>query len=293
MTNSLDIKHKEYFISSRAPLGLVRRHPQTEYGLHRHDSNELVIVYEGSGEHYTPNTGYEVKKGDVFVVSGNQEHGYRNTKNLCLINILFEEERIFHPLDDIKDMPGYVALTRVEPKQRANDQFQSRLRLTDAEIKDCMKQVQHVESELSQQKPGWIGELSAELKKVLCFLARRYENRKGHSIYSVIKISEILIYIETHYHETISNARLEKYFEISGSTLLRMFKEATGHAPNEYLIKIRIKKAAELLSRSALTVSEAALRCGFNDNNYFTRIFKRDMGMTPLRWRKSQNIIQH
>ena len=51
-------------------------------------------------------------------------------------------------------------------------------------------------------------------------------------------------------------------------------------SPIEYLINVRIKRASELLSRSVLSVSEVAEKCGFKDTEHFCRTFKKRMGIT-------------
>lgn len=63
-------------------------------------------------------------------------------------------------------------------------------------------------------------------------------------------------------------------------------KEVTGYSPKEYLNRIRITKAAYLISSTDLTFSEISLRVGINDPLYFSRIFKSVYGCTPTQWRK-------
>jgi len=74
---------------------------------------------------------------------------------------------------------------------------------------------------------------------------------------------------------------------MSRSNLMRVFRKATGQTPIEYLLRLRIQKAMELLRNSSLSITEIALEVGFNDSNYFTRQFRRVLGETPRSFRRA------
>lgn len=75
--------------------------------------------------------------------------------------------------------------------------------------------------------------------------------------------------------------------DLSRSHFSRRFRESEGLSPREYLEHIRIKHSMSLLAQHELTVKEIADRCGFHDDNYFTRVFKRVSGMTPTQYRRA------
>ena len=58
----------------------------------------------------------------------------------------------------------------------------------------------------------------------------------------------------------------------------------------QYLEKIRMEKAAEMLVSGKYSVTETAGRCGYNDANYFARIFKRKYAMSPREYRLNREI---
>ena len=110
----------------------IQHHADTR--LHTHDFSELVIVLGGSGVHISPAGDYPIVAGDVFVLHGQQAHGYRNTANLELVNILFRLNELGIPLQDILSLPGYHALFTLEPMFRQRDKFEGRLRLSPDEL---------------------------------------------------------------------------------------------------------------------------------------------------------------
>ena len=73
---------------------------------------------------------------------------------------------------------------------------------------------------------------------------------------------------------------------MSGSYLARVFREVTGHAPIEYLIHMRVRKAMELLRDTPWSVTKIAASVGFTNANYFSRQFKAVTGGSPTAYRK-------
>ncbi len=76
---------------------------------------------------------------------------------------------------------------------------------------------------------------------------------------------------------------------MSEGNLHKVFKEATGQSPIDYLIKLRLQRSMDLLSDTGLSITEIAFKTGFNDSNYFTRHFKKIIGTTPSRYRKQHS----
>ena len=58
-------------------------------------------------------------------------------------------------------------------------------------------------------------------------------------------------------------------------------------SPISYINKIRIEKAAALFKNSDRSITEIAMEVGFDDSNYFSRIFKKQMGMSPREYKKT------
>ena len=93
--------------------------------------------------------------------------------------------------------------------------------------------------------------------------------------------------------ENVANADFElttelKKYGYNPDYLRRSFKKHASLSPLSYLNKLRIEKAKELLLHERfLSVDEVASRCGFNDSFYFSTSFKRQVGVSPLAFRKS------
>ena len=77
---------------------------------------------------------------------------------------------------------------------------------------------------------------------------------------------------------------------MSVSYFSRLFKKAVGIGCNEYIVQSRIKVAQDLLSTTPMSVSDIAVKVGYNDKNYFSLAFRRKTGETPTEYREEKSI---
>ena len=84
-----------------------------------------------------------------------------------------------------------------------------------------------------------------------------------------------------HYAKGRSISDYAAMCHLSESRFAHLFKEATGLAPKQYLLKIKTEAACRLLSTTALSVTEVAAEVGIEDINYFCRLIKKQTGRTP------------
>ena len=95
-------------------------------------------------------------------------------------------------------------------------------------------------------------------------------------------------------HHSIHTITLETLAAIGGCskcTLIRMFRRAFDNTPVGYLIAFRLERSREMVEKSTLPISEIALRNGFSDSNYFTKLFHRRYGKSPRDYRKQLSFF--
>ncbi len=102
-----------------------------------------------------------------------------------------------------------------------------------------------------------------------------------------LAISDVRLYLDTHYTEDISLDQLSEHFHANKYYLMRRFRQQYGTTIGSYLLHARIGAAKRLLRFSDVTLEEAGARVGIPDANYFSRIFKKIEGVTPSQYRKS------
>ena len=103
---------------------------------------------------------------------------------------------------------------------------------------------------------------------------------------NAIILNKIAMYIEEHISENITLEHLSEISKLSSFYLCKLFKKYLKMNFVDYLTFVRIKKSKNLLSDPYLSVKEICFECGYTDPNYFARVFKRETGMSPSRYRR-------
>jgi AraC-like DNA-binding protein len=103
------------------------------------------------------------------------------------------------------------------------------------------------------------------------------------------RLKRALEYVEAHLAERITLADLASATGLSRMYFAAQFRAAMGIRPREYLLRRRIARAQDLLSKSRMTLVEIALSVGFQTQAYFTTVFKRFVGETPHQWRRQNH----
>jgi len=96
-------------------------------------------------------------------------------------------------------------------------------------------------------------------------------------------------YLEQHYNETISRKDIESLVHLNEDYLNRIFKKETGYSLMEYIQYYRITMAKRMLAETDISISEIAARTGYNSPAYFSKIFRRFTGLTPLEYRNDKH----
>ncbi len=100
------------------------------------------------------------------------------------------------------------------------------------------------------------------------------------------EIEKAVAHIREHFREPIRMADLARQVGLSVRHFDRCFKQALSVSPKSFLIKTRIQAACESLRESTDSVGEISAELGFSDQSSFTLLFRREMGMTPLKYRQ-------
>lgn len=93
-------------------------------------------------------------------------------------------------------------------------------------------------------------------------------------------------YIRENFQKDLTLDEVSKVVDISPYYFSKLFKQETGENFIEYLTKVRMKNAEELLKDSDYSIKEICVASGYSDPNYFSRIFKKYEGVTPSEYRE-------
>ncbi|MCX8130734.1 MAG: AraC family transcriptional regulator [Clostridia bacterium] len=127
--------------------------------------------------------------------------------------------------------------------------------------------------------------------ELFIFISRALKMEWESSIkYKSPKLKELIEisakFINNNFEREISLSDIAKFVFLSPSYFTRAFKEEMGISPINYLLKVRVGRAKELLKETDLKISDIALNVGFSNQQRFNEIFKKYSGYTPLQYRK-------
>lgn len=100
-------------------------------------------------------------------------------------------------------------------------------------------------------------------------------------------LNKVLVYMDQNMHNKITLATLAEIVNVHPNYMIKLFKSKFGVAPIEYLNTLRVARAKELIELGNHTVSEISDRCGFNNQYYFSQVFKKQVGLSPTGYRMS------
>ncbi|MBE5891798.1 MAG: helix-turn-helix transcriptional regulator [Lachnospiraceae bacterium] len=98
-------------------------------------------------------------------------------------------------------------------------------------------------------------------------------------------VKKSITYMNTHYQEEIHFEDLSKHIGISKPYFFDLFKQCTGTTPNQFLTRLRIDKAKYLLISTNMPIKDVGYECGFDDNVYFSYLFRKETGVSPSAFR--------
>ena len=275
------IKSKDYFQSENFGTLIVNGEELPD--LHTHDFDELVFVLGGTGIHYTDDDDeYPLVRGDVYVVRGNRAHGFKENDKLYLVNVLYSRNYFKKIKKEFAHINGFQALFVYEPKYRERHKFETKLHLTTEQIDEVFPLLNLFDKELTTGREGYAIAVESIFRLLILEVSRFYSQMDLVRPKELYKITTAISYMEKNFAKNISVPMLSNLISMSRNTFYKSFKEMTGCSPIEFLVRIRIKKAASMLAKDCgMHITDALSLCGFDNSSYFTRQFKSVIGITP------------
>jgi AraC family transcriptional regulator len=102
---------------------------------------------------------------------------------------------------------------------------------------------------------------------------------------SPAKLKRTIVYIQAHLEQELSLTTLAAMVHLSPDHFARLFKQATGQTPHQYVLECRIARAKQLLAETDMPLSAISLQVGCTDQSYFTALFRKHVTMTPKAYR--------
>jgi AraC-like DNA-binding protein len=259
---------------------------------HHHDFIEIVFITKGKGIQVISNNEYEVSEGDIFILQGFQNHYFKDASRAEIINVMYDPVKcpgLISP--DIKTIDGYSALFILEPRYRNRMHFKNMLHLNQVDLAKSEYILNSMLYENTNKEPGYEIFLKNKLEEIIIFLSRKYSQISIPKAKSMVRIGKAIDFIEHNFHNNIYIQQLADMGFMSIRNFQRIFKDATGLSPNDYLLELRIQFASKLLTETDSAIYDVSEKVGISDWFYFSKAFKKKFGVSPLKYRKQNKLV--
>lgn len=255
--------------------------------LHWHKNIEIMQLFSGTAEVMIGTETFLGFAGDIFVI--NQEELHRivsSDPTLSYGTLIF-------PMESLSFAANDSAQTYLEPLIRNTMRFP--VRITKPEqveiISGILTQILYT---MEQKEVGYELTVKVYLLQIISELIRQRQLITVQQCLSQKseRLKQIIEYIRKNYSTQLTIAAMADEFHMSEKYFSRYFRNATGQNFTAYLNTIRIKQACTLLRETDRTVLEIAFECGYENVSYFNRVFRSQMGISPLQYRNTSDYIQ-
>ncbi len=237
---------------------------------HWHPEIEIVYVQSGTINYNVGEQKYILNEGDAMLVMPNQLHGANYVSDATWYALLINPRLIFQNQDSI-----------IYEKYFKNFNFNNIL-LNQNEIKITQSIINSYYEEIFDYEL----EIISNLYQLWLSVVKRPIEDKNTSKISSYRLKRIIDYINQNFSKKIKIDDLSKEVNLCRSEICKLFRESLNTTFTEYLIKFRLEKSLDLLLSNKTNITEICDLVGFNSSSYFTEVFKKYFGQTPLTYKK-------
>jgi len=251
--------------------------------LHDHTHSEIVLILEGTATHLLDQSSAEITAGDVLVIHPGCFHAYDHTDGMKLVNVAYDSSRLFWPVPDCGNPPMFRLLFPIDGKTQVSD-VRPLLHLSSGAFAEATSLIAKLHAEMEGKHVGYRLYAQTLLLQLCVLLSRAMP--PGLLRAESSDIESTFTYMNTHYAEPLSIAKLAANAHMSPNSFFAHFLRATGSSPIQYLLKLRVMHASNHLLHTDWSMDEIARRNGFADANYMSRVFRSVTGHGPSALRK-------
>ena len=244
---------------------------------HRHDSYLMVFFTNGSGKHEVDFDQFEIKRGSLFVLQPGQMHHWSLSEDIEGFVIIFSQElyNLYFGQKNINDYNFYHSIYN-RPEMFFDEK----------EIPKIIPYFDLLIQENLQNNKLQLDKLLNLLDCIHIEIARKYNETYSHQTHSYnIKISAFEILLEEHFKTQKLPSFYAEKLNITLKHLNRICNEILQKTATEVITDRVVLEIKRMLINKQLAVNEVASAIGYEDYSYFSRIFKKQTGVSPTAFR--------
>ncbi|QUL53408.1 helix-turn-helix transcriptional regulator [Paenibacillus tritici] len=255
---------------------------------HWHQCCEFILVHEGEGTVVVGQKTFGIKRGMFFLFMPYQLHQvYAEVspekpyiRSIFYIDLLLVEEC----LRSFPSLSGRFEQVLIASSENHVYELDAPTVVTLEEL------YARYDASSRSGQAGKTEAIALLLIQLFCWLPQESlrEDSAERKAKRPIRYAEtVMRWIETHFAEENIMEQLAEITHLTPNYLSRIFRQETGSSITDYLIAKRIRKACWMLEMTVLAVEQIGQEIGYANTSYFIHLFKKETGMTPLKYRSS------
>ena len=288
MSNLITLEH---FQATAARFHIYERNDDAVSQMpHYHDYFQISYVLRGAVEHWQGADTVRLQPGNAFIVPPGFVHRIRFTEpGTSILTLGFQDSLL------LRDLPHSGASVFLKELQHNHDTGNISLGLTPDETQQAtlLTLLECLLREKEATCPPEFSAVPSLICAVVYLLAQCYYRNTTPSRHPWSEhdreqlLRRCVVYLDTHFTESVSSDEIAKQFGLSRSALSSAFQQHTGLPLHKYIAQKRIQKAQTLIrTRAGLPLSEVASLVGYEDSSTFYRNFQRITGMSPAKYKE-------
>ena len=246
---------------------------------------EIVEVTRGSVNVQIGTEFIEAKAGDFLYIPPTMVfRADANGEKATVRGMIFDMSIIEENLDNFDSEIFYMFYVQAKNKNTVFSEGHPTHKSLSAYMREAYEE--YIDKDVCYKLP-----IRACIYKMITLLLRYYcgsRDEEDRMVYhNVLRMRPVLDFIAEHFTEKIYIEKLSDMISVSPDYFTRMFKDSIGKTPIDYINALRINEAMRLLYETDRPMAEIAEAVGFCNANYFHKIFKQYMDVSPLVYRKS------
>ena len=248
---------------------------------HWHSYFEITCVLEGKGNYFVNGQEYTMEKDDVIIFNNVEPHGWNLIgDDMKLLVMIFSPEFVAEKISVFDT--GYL-----KPFVERGSNFKNRIGREDEINPEIRAGILEIYKEWQERKEGYQLMIKANVLRILTMLIRTFQDKtkSGEMLKekknAMKRLEQAFAYIDTHYCEKITLEDVAASVYMSSNYFSSYFRKVTNISFSDYVTRMRINHARELLREGRLNVTDIAMECGFNNISNFYRLYKKHVGKTP------------
>lgn len=247
--------------------------PFEKFGPHQHVRIEINYVKKGNCILRLENESVCFSENEIMIVCSNVKHSFEaGAEGTILMQLEFLPE-IFSRFDSSENSIN-VGLTPVTIFSEANHLIKI---VNNVRI---MRAVQRIVNELNT-KSKYYQHLVVMYYAELLILIYRHMDEAYLPICTNDSLKKAISFLRMNFYTNITMEEVAQHAGIGVRYLRKLFSHHLNISPLDYLNQIRINKSIDLLKNTELSIKEVCFTCGFKSPQYFSRVFKQQMGISP------------